>query len=80
MINVEIEKTGSENNTSVIRKFTKRVQEAGILNRVRGLRYNQRAISPYVRKKKTLKSIKNRLEIEKQIKLGKMKPMERGRR
>jgi ribosomal protein S21 len=80
MINVQVEKGGSENNATMIRKFTKRVQEAGILNRVRGLRYNQRAISPYVRKKKTLKSIKHREETAKLIKAGKMNPVTTSRR
>ena len=74
MINVQIIKNPNENNGGVIRKFTKRVQEAGILNRVRGLRYYTRAASPYVRKKKTLKTIARRTEIEREVKLGKVRP------
>ncbi len=72
MINVQIEKNPTEHTTSTIRRFTKRVQEAGILNRVRGLRYSTRKESTYVRKKKTLKSLRRREEIQTLLKLGKM--------
>lgn len=74
MINVEIKRNPTENNASVIRKFTKGVQEAGILNRVRGIRYHSRGESPYVRKKKTLKSIARKKEVEKMVKMGKLRP------
>lgn len=72
MINVQVERNPNENNSGIIRKFTKRVQEAGVLNRVRGLRYYERAPSPYVKKKKTLKKLVNKKAIEKDIKLGKI--------
>ncbi len=77
MINVEVERNPNENNANIIRKFTKRVQEAGILNRVRSLRYYERPPSKYVKKKKTLKSISRRKDMELQIKLGKAKSFER---
>jgi len=73
MINVQVERNPNENNTSIIRKFTRRVQESGVLNRVRGLRYHERSASTYVQKKKTLKKITRQEETEKLIKLGKMK-------
>ncbi len=76
MINVEVSRNNNENNATLIRKFTRRVQEAGILNRVRSIRYSQRTASPYVRKKKALKSLGKRQEIETMIKLGKLKPRE----
>jgi ribosomal protein S21 len=72
MINVEVNRGNNENNANIIRKFTRRVQEAGILNRVRSLRYSKRTESPYVRKKKALKSIRRKEEVEKLIKLGKI--------
>lgn len=74
MINVEVERNPNENNTHIIRKFTKTMQEAGVLKRVRDIRYHSRNESKYVTKKKTLKKISNRAEIEKQFKLGKIKP------
>lgn len=71
-INVEVVKTGTENSMSVLRRFTKRVQGAGILPRVRSLRYQERAQSPYKRKQATLKKLNRRKEVERLIKLGKM--------
>lgn len=71
-INVEITRNGTENSIAVIRRFTKKVQGAGILPRVRSLRYNQRDLSHYKTKMKTLKSIKRKAEIQELIKLGKM--------
>ena len=70
-VNVEVIKAGTENNANTIRKFTKRVQEAGILRRVRSIRYKDRNRSKYVTKKKTLSSIDRKAKIEVLIKLGK---------
>jgi len=72
MINVEIKRNGTENSLGVLRRFTKKVQGSGILPKVRSLRYNQRDLSPYKTKMKTLKSIKRKAEIQELIKLGKM--------
>ena len=81
MTNVEVQKTGSESNLSLLRRFTKRVQGAGILNRVRGIRYSERVTSPFKRKAATLKRIVKRAEREKLAKLGKLPPPKtRGRR
>lgn len=70
--NVEVVKTGTENSMGVIRRFTKRVQGAGILPRVRSLRYKNRNQSRNTVKKKTLKRIGRRKEVDLLIKLGKM--------
>ena len=72
MINVEITRNGTENSMGVLRRFTKKVQGSGILPRVRSLRYNQRGLSPYKTKMKTLKAIKRRVEVAELIKMGKM--------
>ncbi len=72
MINVEVDKTANESNASVIRRFTKRVQGAGILTRVRRIRYKKREPSAYTKKKFVLKSIARRAVIEELVKLGKM--------
>jgi ribosomal protein S21 len=74
MINVQIERNPNENTATVLRKFTKGVQEAGILNRIRGRRYHSRQESAYVRKKKTLKVLARRKELEKMHRLGKAIP------
>ncbi len=72
MINAEVVKTGNENNVNLIRRFTKKVQGSGVLPRVRSIRYSQRKASEYVKKKKTLKVLKRRIEVAELIKLGKM--------
>ncbi len=72
MINVEITRNGTENGMNTLRRFTKKVQGSGILPRVRSLRYNQRDLSSYKVKMKTLKSIKRKQEIMDLIKMGKM--------
>lgn len=71
-VNVEITKSGNDNNLSLIRKFTKRVQGSGILSRLRSRRYSVRKLSEYVKKKKTLKKISERGRIRDLIKMGKM--------
>ena len=69
--NIEITKTGNENNGTLLKRFTKKVQEAGVLPRVRSLRYSERILSHFKVKKARLKSITRKTEIEKLIKLGK---------
>ncbi len=71
-INAEVTRNGSENALGVLRRFTKKVQGAGILPRVRSIRYNQRVLSAYKTKMKTLKAIKRRAEVQELIKMGKM--------
>ncbi len=73
--NVEVTKSGNENNLNLIRRFTKRVQGSGVLPRVRSLRYSGRKASEYVKKKKTLKVLRRREEIVELIKMGKMPEM-----
>jgi ribosomal protein S21 len=72
MINVEITRNPNENSLNTLRRFTKKVQGAGILPRVRSLRYSERELSHYKTKMKTLASIKRKTEIAELIKLGKM--------
>ena len=72
MINAEVEKNNNESNVNLIKRFTRRVQGAGILPRVRSIRYAERTQSKYVRKKMALKALRRRQEVEKLIKLGKM--------
>lgn len=71
-INVEVTKSGNDNNLSLIRKFTKRVQGSGILSRLRGRRYSIRKPSEYVKKKITLKKLAERSRKRALIKMGKM--------
>ena len=79
-INAEVVKNNNENNLAILRRFTKRVQGAGVLPRVRSLRYATRKLSPYVKHKKTLKAIAKREHVQEQIKLGKLVDASRGRK
>ena len=71
-VNVEVTKLGNENNLATLRKFTKKVQSSGILNRKRKIRYKDINESFYKKKVKTLERLRRKSEIEKLIKLGKM--------
>ena len=72
MTNVSVEKHANESASSVIRRFTKRVQESGVLNKVRSIRYSGRNLSHYKVKKSTLERLRRRKEVEKLVKLGKL--------
>lgn len=78
MILVQVTKNASESPTSLIRRFTKRVQDSGVVRRAKSLRYNERKLSYYKRKMATLKRIASRANIEKLKKLGKIKDVPRG--
>ncbi len=72
MINIEVTKNNNENDMNIMRRFTKRVRNSGILPRVRSIRYNNKITSKYIKKKDALKKIEKREEIKKLIKLGKL--------
>jgi len=77
---VEVAKGPNENNLSALRRFTKRVQAAGILNKVRSKRYSERAQSENVRRAKTLAYLKKKKQIAELIKLGKTSEISKLRR
>jgi len=70
---VEIKKNPNESNQSVLRRFSRRIQESNIIHKVKGGRYNERKESKLKTKKSALKRMGRRKEIEKLKKLGKMK-------
>ena len=72
MHNVIIEKNQNESASSTLRRFTKKVQESGVLNRVRSIKYTNRTLSYYKKKKAALEKIKRRDERERLLKLGKL--------
>ena len=69
---IEVRKNPNENNSSVLRRFSRKIQESGIIRKVKGARYNLRKESRLKVKNSALKRISRRLEIEKLKKLGKM--------
>ena len=70
---IEVRKNPNENNASVLRRFSRRIQESSIIQKVKGNRYNERKESKLKVKKGALKRIGRRREIEKLRKLGKIK-------
>lgn len=79
-INVEVQKTGSESSLSILRRFSKRVQGSGVLNKVRKGRYNVRSQSSLKKKLSTLKLIERNRERERLAKLGKLPVVKTRRR
>ncbi len=77
MINIEVTKGGNENNLSVLRRFQKRVQNAGILVKVREKRYTERTKSENVKRAKTLSYLKRKEEVAELMKLGKMNEVQK---
>ncbi len=69
---IEIRKNPNENNASVLRRFSRKVQESGIIHKVKGSRYNERKESKLKVKKSALKRLTKRKEIEVLKKLGKI--------
>ena len=69
---IEVRKNPNENNSSVLRRFSRRMQESGIIRKVKGSRYSVRKESKLKMKKSALKRMEKRKEIEKLRKLGKI--------
>lgn len=70
--NVEIKKNPHENAMSIIRRFSRKMQESGVIQKVKGKRYNNRDLSKLSLKNMALRRIARRQEIERLKKLGKM--------
>jgi len=68
---IEVKKNGNENNMNLVRRFTRKVQESGIIQKVKSKRYNKRSESKVKIKIATLKRITRKKEQEKLFKLGK---------
>lgn len=68
---VEIKRHENENILSALRRFTKKVQQSGILIEVRKRRFQERRQSDYKKRKRALARIKRQKVMEKMRKLGK---------
>ena len=69
---IQVKKNPNENNSSILRRFSRRIQESGIIRKVKGTRYNIRKESKLKVKKSALRRIARKKEIEKLKKLGRM--------
>jgi len=72
MANIEVTQSGSEGAIQVIRKFSRRMQSSGIVQRMRSRRYYSRDMSQAVKKKKALKRISRQEEYAQLLKEGKV--------
>lgn len=72
MINVEVKKASHENQMSLIRRFSRKMQESRIIQKIKSQRYNERGLSKLSQKKLALRRIGRRIEVERLKKLGKM--------
>ena len=73
MINVEVVKSGTESSTSLLRRFSKRVQGSGIVRKVRSKRYSSRVETKFARKKRLLTRLEKRSAYEELARWGKIK-------
>lgn len=71
-INAEVVKNEGETAVNLIRRFSKRVQGVGLIQKMRKRRYYTRVKSQKVQRKHALKVIKRREEIQELIKMGKL--------
>ncbi len=71
-VNVEIKRNKNESSTSVIKRFTRKVQGSGVLPRVKSIRYEERQPSDFTKKKARLKSLDNKAKYDKLFKMGKI--------
>ncbi|MDO8470665.1 MAG: hypothetical protein Q7S63_01685 [bacterium] len=65
-----VRKQERETAQGLIRRFTRRVKDSGVLNQARKTRFRQHAKSKTVRKKTALRKLETRKEYEKLVKLG----------
>lgn len=75
---VEVNKNPNESNVNLLRRFSRKMQETGVVQKVKGQRYNKRAESKVQIKEAALRRIANREKREELLKLG--KEIKRGRR
>ena len=68
---IEVKKNTNENNMNLVRRFSRKVQESGIIQKVKSKRYSERAESKVKIKSATLKRIARRKAQQKLFKLGK---------
>ena len=51
MIKIEVKRDSTESTSGVLRRFSKRVQGSGIIKRAKALRFTERTLSHYKKKK-----------------------------
>lgn len=78
---IEVKKNTNESNMNLVRRFSRKVQESGIIQKVKSKRYNERSLSKLKTKQATLKKLARRKAHAKLVKMGKAQVfLKRGRR
>jgi len=71
VITIQVQKESeTESNLSLIKRFSRRLKEAGILSEAKARRYTARPLSAYKKKKQALRRLERRREFERLNKLG----------
>lgn len=70
---IEVEKSQNENTVALLRRFTKKMHGAKILNAIRDQRHATRPMSKLRKKRHLLKRLETTAHYEKMKKLGKLK-------
>ena len=68
----QIKRQERETNLSLVRRFTKRVKESGVLRAAKRARFKHRDLSKVKKKAATLRRIEKKQEHDKLFKLGKV--------
>lgn len=72
-INVDITKGKTENGVAMLKRFTRKIQESGIIMKVKGKRYASRDASKLKRKKDKMIKLEGKDKYENLKKMGKLK-------
>ncbi len=73
---IEVRKNNNENNATLLRRFSRRVMDTGLIHAVKNGRYNERGVSKLSLKVIALRRLQHRKINEKLKKLGKAKEKE----
>ena len=73
---IEVKKNTNENNATLLRRFSRKVMDSGIIPRVKNNRYSERKPSERSEKVMALRRMNRAKAVEKLKKQGKMKEKE----
>jgi ribosomal protein S21 len=72
MINVQVDGSESESNSNILRRFSRRVRNSGVVDKARSQKERERPLSETQKKQEKLRRLRRLEEVDKMIKLGKM--------
>ena len=72
MINIKVEGSQSESNSNILRRFSRRVRNAGIVEKAKSLKERKRPPSGTQKKQEKLRRLRRLEEVDEMIKLGKL--------